>query len=122
MKWKEIKLTGEPLKSEFEPDIDYYEIFEKYSLYPGRMISGSKHAPEGHLAVFNGNIITEKYGKIWYGDLNITKEFDQLKDIADEIQQDLYILREHDARFENENAGMEYWKKNAVSVIKHTKK
>jgi hypothetical protein len=118
MKWKEFKLTGGPIKSEFEPDIDYYEIFEKHKLYPGRMISGSKSAPEGHVAVFNGNIVTEKAGKIWYGDLDITLEFDQLKEIADEIGQDLYILKEHDARFENEEAGIKYWKKHAVEIIK----
>jgi len=98
------------LKSEFKPesDFDYYEIFEKHKLYSGRMISGSKSAPEGHVVVFNGNIITEKAGKIWYGDLDVTLDFDQLKEIADEIKQDLYILREHDARFDNENVGFDY--------------
>jgi hypothetical protein len=116
-----INLSGF-LKSEFEPNFNYYAIFENHGLYPGRMISGTKTAPAGHVAVFNGNIVVENGGKIWYGDLDITKEFDQLKEIADEIGQDLYILREHDARFDNENAGIVYWKKHAVTVIKCNQK
>ena len=109
------------MKSEFEPT-SYYEIFEKHGFYPGRLLSGSKSGYHNqypnNTVVFNGNIITEKAGKIWYGDIDVTLEFDQLKEIADEIGQDLYILREMDARFENENAGFDYWKENAVTVIK----
>jgi len=114
---KLIKLEGF-MKSEFEPNFDFYEIFEKHGLYSGRMISGTKSGPEGHICVFNSNVVVENGGKIWYGDLDVTAEFDTLKEIADEIGQDLYILREHDARFDNENAGIKYWKKNAVTVIK----
>jgi len=98
--------------------IDYYEIFKKHGLYLGRYISSSKAALKGHVAVFNGNIVTEKAGKIWYGDLDITLEFDQLKEIADEIGQDLYILEEYNARFNKENAGFKYWKENAIEIIK----
>ena len=110
------------MKSEFEPNYNYHEIFQKHKLYPGRMISGSKSEyynqhPDNNI-VFNGNIITKKEGKIWYGDLDITLEFDQLKEIADEIKQDLYILRESDARFDTENAGFKYWKENAIAIIK----
>lgn len=117
---KLIKLEGF-MKSEFEPNFDFYEIFEKHGLYSGRIISGTKSGPEGHVCVFNGNVVVENGGKIWYGDLDVTAEFDTLKEIADEIGQDLYILREHDARFDKENAGIVYWKKHAVTVIKCNK-
>ena len=118
MKFNKIVKLENFMKSEFEPNFDFYEIFEKHGLRAGRMISAHKTAPEGHTAVFNGNVVVEKGGKIWYGDLDITASFDKLKEIADEIGQDLYILREHDARFENEDAGFKYWKEHAVTVIK----
>ena len=117
---KIFKLTGF-MKSEFEPNFDFAEIFESHGLHMGRMISGSKsgyHSQhQANLVVFNGNIIIEKHGKIWFGDIDITLEREKLQAIANELNRDLYILREHDARFENENAGMKYWKQNAVDVI-----
>lgn len=113
------------LKSEFEPEKDFAEVFQHYGLNMGRMISGSKSGySEKHpnnLIVFNGNIIIEKHGKIWYGDLDVTLDQDKLQAVANELCRDLYILREHDARFENENAGIKYWKSRAISIIKHQK-
>ena len=117
---KLVKLEGF-MKSEFEPTMDFYEVFQRHGLYPGRMISGGKTAPKGHVAVFNSNIVIEKHGKIWYGDINITLERDKLQAVANELCRDLYILREHDARFDKENAGIVYWKKHAVTVIKCNK-
>lgn len=110
------------MKSEYEPTMDFYEVFKNHGLNPDRMLSGSKTGyysqHPNNLVVFNGNIIIEKHGKIWYGDIDITLEEDKLQAIANELCRDLYILREMDARFENENAGMEYWKKKAVTIIK----
>ena len=91
----------------------------------GRMVGGSKsgyrHSHPDNVVVFNANIIIAKQDKVWYGDIDITLERDKLQAIADELHRDLYILREHDARFENENAGMKFWKENAVEIIKHQK-
>jgi hypothetical protein len=113
------------MKSEFNEE-NFYDLYNKYDLNLGRMISGSKSSyieryPD-HMVVFNGNIITKSRGKIWYGDLDITLDFDNLKNVADELGEDLYILREFDARFENENAGFKYWKKKAVTTILHSNK
>lgn len=101
---------------------NYIEIFRKYNFHIGRMISGSKSAyldryPE-HLVIFNANIFTKKSGKIWFGDLDVTLDFDNLKEIADELNEDLYILREMDGRFENENIKFKEVKKVAVEIIK----
>jgi hypothetical protein len=110
-------------ESEFkpDPDFDYTEVFKKHKLFDGRMVGGSKSGYRGqnpdNIVVFNANIVTKAAGKIWYGDLDVTKDFDSLKEVADEIKQDLYILTEHDARFENEDAGFKYWKEKAVTVI-----
>jgi hypothetical protein len=72
------------------------------------MISGSK---SGYVArhpnnevVFNANLCTKTEGKIWYGDLDLTLDSDTIQTLADSMKQDIYVLREHDARFDNEAA------------------
>jgi len=71
------------------------------------MISGSKSGyrernPNNEV-YFNANIFTLEEGKVWYGDLDLTKDLSILETIAKSIRKDLYILREMDGRFENEN-------------------
>lgn len=86
------------------------EIFRKHQLYYSRMISFSKsfyreNFPNNEV-YFNANIFIidkKKAHKIWYGDLDLTIDEKVLKKIAKEIKYDLYILREMDGRFGNEN-------------------
>jgi hypothetical protein len=52
---------------------------------------------------FNANIFVLGEGKVWLGDLDVTKDREILQKIATEIGKDLYIVRELDGRFENEN-------------------
>ena len=66
----------------------------------GRMISGSKQSPKGQCCVFNANICTKSKGKIWFGDLNLTTEVEDLKRLAAEQGEDIFVLRERDARFD----------------------
>lgn len=68
----------------------------------GRMISGSKIAPKGHICVWNANVIVDGK-KVWYGDIDLTKDAKRIQIAANEIQKPLYILREMDARFDNES-------------------
>ena len=116
-----IELTGGPVESEFTPRQIYEQIFSKHGFCMGRMISGSKsmykHANPDNLVVFNANVATKKSGKVFYGDIDLTFDFDDLKDVADELKEDLYILREMDGRFENENLPIEEMIKRAVSTI-----
>lgn len=79
-----------------------FEIFENHNLHCGSMIAAYKIAPKGHVCVWNGNLITKSSGKIWFGDLNLTKEGSLLKEIAIEIGETLYVLRESDCRFGTE--------------------
>ena len=79
-----------------------YDVFYKHKLVCGRMISSSKKSPTGNICVWNANIVTKSSGKIWFGDLNLTKEGDRLKKIAAEIGEALYVLREKDCRFDTE--------------------
>ena len=90
------------------------EIFDKHGLCIGRMMSGSKRSPGNDKCVWNANIITKSMGKIWFGDLNLTKEGDKLKDISKEIGETLYVLREMDCRFGSENDPIELLISKAV--------
>ena len=64
-------------------DIDQIsEVFYKHRIHCGRMIAAHKVSPKGHVCVWNANVVCESSGKIWFGDLNITKEGEILKKIA----------------------------------------
>jgi len=78
------------------------EEFEKEKLYCGRMVSGNKSAPMGQRCIWNANAVVKSQGKVWYGDINLTKEGNKLKKIAKEIGEPIYILREMDCRFDTE--------------------
>lgn len=79
------------------------DILENWGLICGRTISAYKESPKGCICVWNANIITKSSGKVWYGDLNLTREGKYLKKMASEIGEPLYILREMDCRFSSEN-------------------
>jgi hypothetical protein len=82
-------------------------ILKHISLPLGRMISLSKSGyienNPNSVVCFNANIVTLTHGKIWFGDLDLTKDYGTLKEISIEIGEPLFILRESDCRFENEN-------------------
>ena len=73
----------------------------------GRMISGSKSgyfsSRPDHLVIFNANLCVDGEGKVWYGDLDLTLDKDKLSSAAVAAGLDIYVLREMDARFENES-------------------
>jgi hypothetical protein len=83
------------------------EIFINEGLIEGRMVCGSKSLyrdmfPDNEV-YFNANIFVLGEGKIWYGDIDVTDDIDALQSVANQIGKDLYILREMDGRFGNEN-------------------
>ena len=67
-----------------------------------------------HLVCFNANIISAKYGKIWWGDLDLTLDGMKIEKVARELNEDLYVLRELDARFENEQLTGSQLKEKAI--------
>ena len=81
---------------------------------PGRMISGSKTGPKGHICIFNANVCTHSAGKIWFGDIDLTDDAADLQRLANEKGEAVYVLREIDARFMNERTPKFA---NAVAVI-----
>lgn len=77
--------------------------------YTGKLISGSKSgyrkAYPLNMVFFNANICVidgKKTVKVWWGDIDVTLSRNLIKKIANETQEDIYILCEMDARFENE--------------------
>lgn len=78
------------------------DTFNKFRLREGRMISAHKLSPKGSLCIWNANVLIKSKGKIWYGDLNLTKEGNLLKEVAKELGETVYVLREMDCRFNTE--------------------
>ena len=88
----------------------------KFNLgYAGVMLSSLKKAPEGQTVIWNANILNKKE-KLWFGDFNLTKDKNKLDTLAKALGTDIYLLREMDARFGNEeNPNFD----KAVYIAKH---
>ncbi len=100
-------------------------IFNTFRFTRGKMIGGSKtryrEANPGNEVFFNANIFTVEDGKIWYGDIDYTKDQETLEKIATKLERNIYILRELDGRFENEKLEANQIKKKAIKLIQPTK-
>ena len=106
---KTITLTGE-YPSDFKPTMSVREIqqhFSAFGFHDARMIGGSKvdynSEHRDDLIIFNANVLMPNYGKVWYGDLNLTEDYKTLKKISESLNTTLYILWEMDARFGKED-------------------
>jgi len=117
---KTIKLAGE-YPSDFKSSSSVQEIqqvFEAYKFYTGRMIGGSKSGYRNmhpdDLIIFNANVLMPGHGKVWYGDLNLTEDYLVLREIAQNLNTELYVLRESHARFGEEDKSLTELIKKAV--------
>ena len=81
---------------------------------PGRMLSGSKTGPKGHLCVFNANLCAKSKGKLWFGDIDVTADVKELSRLAKEVGEKIYVLKEMDARFRTEASPLY---DNAVAIV-----
>ena len=99
--------------------------FNVFRFPNGKMLSASKSGYRdrnpGNEVFFNANIFTVEDGKIWYGDIDYTKDRETLEKIATKLERNLYILRELDGRFENEKMESNQIKKKAIKLIQPTK-
>lgn len=86
--------------------MDNYQKLKNEGFQMGRMLSYSKsgyrESNPNSIAYFNANIVTVTDGKIWYGDLDLTKDGEALKRVAIELGEPIFILKELDCRFEDE--------------------
>ena len=79
----------------------------------GASKSGYRDRNPDNLVVFNCNLVLleagekfglgSRHGKVWFGDIDITKSRQKLKDLADRSMCTVVILSEMDGRFENES-------------------
>lgn len=94
------KKTKEKTKEEI------IEISVNHLGHSSKMITYSKSAYKqrnpGNVVIFNSNVCTKKHGKIWFGDIDVTKNKNELINLAKNIKENVYVLNEMDGRFENE--------------------
>jgi len=90
------------------------QIFHNKNLIIGRIISPYKNAPKNNVCVWNANVMTKENGKVWYGDLNLTKDYKKLNEICGIIGKTLYVLKEEDCRFGKENDSIDSLIQKAV--------
>lgn len=80
------------------------EVVERFLGHMGRMLSGSKgayaNAHPTHRVFFNGNVYDGSGRKLWYGDVDLTKDDKVLHGLASELGTVLYVTREMPFRFE----------------------
>jgi hypothetical protein len=118
----ESEVTTPQFPSEFMSDGDMYRLFSEHGFMMGRMISGSKSGYReiypNHEVVFNANIVLASRGKVWYGDLDLTLDSGKIQEISTKLGEPIYVLREMDARFENEDKDIAFYKFKAVKVFK----
>jgi len=102
------------------------KIFRLRGLLINRMISASKsiyrQAHPEHRILFNANIFIKKLGKIWYGDLDITKEAFFLQEVANESGKELIVVPEMFGRFGAEDRPFKKIMDNAYAIFTPHKK
>lgn len=112
MKKRSIKEIFEILNDRYKsedtnkPDIKLLDKTQEVLGHCGQMLSGSKSGyldrhPK-NVAIFNANVCV-KAGKVWFGDLDLTKSLAKLKELAKVLNEKVYVLYEMDGRFQNES-------------------
>lgn len=92
---------------EFDRDDTAARAAAKHLGFEGRCYgskSGYRDRHPDHLVIFNANVCTREHGKIWWGDLDVTVTFRELRALAQELEVPVYVLRELDARFDTADA------------------
>ena len=108
--WKIIEISEpvEGLDELYEHDRARYanEAAERILGPAGKMIAASKtgywRQHPDNLPVFNANLCTRERGKVWFGDLDLTRDEPKLAELARALGEPVYVLYERAARFGNE--------------------
>lgn len=103
---KIITLTGGPIPSEYK-GVPLTQVAADIIGPSARMISGSKSyyrsQHQRNVVYFNANIFTKEDGKIWYGDIDLTFDEGKLKQLAEKLGKEVFLLSEMSGRFDNED-------------------
>ena len=131
-KWDmSIEVVETWMKDRGNPTVGW--LLEQELGFSGRLLAESKNDyrkkyPD-HKVFFNANIFAEEIlfrgdmlllGKVWYGDLDLNLDETKLNDIAKRTESRLFVVKELDGRFENENCDYGkicVWKSNNESQL-----
>ncbi len=99
-----IHIKGGRHPSEFSED-KVNKIAQKHLGYSGRLLCGSKSTyrrkyPE-HYVLFNANLFTINYGKIWYGDIDLNIDKNKIVKISEQLKETVFLIPEWEGRFDN---------------------
>jgi len=99
-----LSLSGPqlPVDLEFNPH-HLPDIFRKHHLPLGRCFGSKSAYREANTKcefVPNANVISKRDGKVWWGDLDLVRDSAVLEKIARLLRCRLYVLGEHDGRFD----------------------
>ena len=102
-------------------------IFKDNGFGIGRMLSLSKSAyRQGYpdnVVVFNANVVDGVTGnKLWYGDLDLTLDSNELQLVSNESQIPLIVLSELDCRFGTETNNIDVFKSIGIATFNPEKK
>jgi len=102
-KFKVIELTGDIMPSEYKP-VNKTEIAESILGRCARLLSFSKtlyhETYPNNFVIFNANVCTEVDGKIWFGDIDITRDEKLLKELDKQLDAEIFVMYEMACRFE----------------------
>jgi hypothetical protein len=93
-------------KSGRKPTVE--QVFDRAGLSMGRSFGSKRLYHNAHpnrlgLVIWNANVFCRTKGKIWWGDFDLVTDKKKLRTVARRLRNRLYLLREHDGRFEREN-------------------
>lgn len=79
------------------------KLIDEHLGAPGRMLSHSKSTymdnNPNSTVFFNGNVYGADGRKLWFGDVDLTKQRDALRQLAMKLGERLYVTRESPYRF-----------------------
>lgn len=91
---------NEPMSKEKAQQLAEFFLGIRSSMLGSKSRYSNRH--KENFVVFNSNLVTKEYGKIWYGDLDLTKSEAVLIQLSKRLGVELYVLYEMDGRFDNE--------------------
>ncbi len=116
--WSTLKLTKPlfDLDHEFKPKAQT-EVFASVGLPRGLCLgskSGYRETHRRHFFVPNANVFCQPFGKVWWGDLDLWRHARQLERVARLLHCRLYVLPEHEGRFDKADAPFSEVQRHAV--------
>ena len=100
-----IVLTGPPPPLDLEFKVkEPTAAFLKEDLGAGRCFGSKSGYRSSHprcIFLPNANVFCERFGKVWWGDLDLRRDKPALERVSRRLRVRLYVLSEHDGRWEN---------------------